>query len=68
MGLCLGEFIFAGTYNWREFSVSKSVGLDNKNSSNHYDNTLKQLKRANIISPRAYIREGGGLIFEDIWV
>ena len=35
MGLFPGELIFGGAYNWKEFYVSKSVGLDNKNSLKH---------------------------------
>ena len=30
--LFLGELIFGGAYYWKEFCVSKWVGLDNKNS------------------------------------
>ena len=33
--LFLGELIFGGAYYWKEFCVSKWVGLDSKNSSNH---------------------------------
>ena len=32
LGLFSGELIFGGAYYWREFYVSKWVGLDNKNS------------------------------------
>ena len=32
LGLFLGELIFGGAYNWKEFCVSKWVGLDNKTS------------------------------------
>ena len=32
LGLFSGELIFEGAYYWREFCVSKWVGLDNKNS------------------------------------
>ena len=32
LGLFSGEVIFEGAYHWREFCVSKWVGLDNKNS------------------------------------
>ena len=47
-------------YYWREFCVSKWVGLDNKNSLKHEDNSLKQLKTAtcNPSSPQAYILKG----------
>ena len=31
LGPFSGELIFGGAYYWREFSVSKWVGLDNKN-------------------------------------
>ena len=32
VGLFSGELIFGGAYNWKEFFVSKWVGLGNKNS------------------------------------
>ena len=32
LGLFLGELIFGGAYYWKEFCVSKWVGLENKNS------------------------------------
>ena len=74
LGLFSGELIFGGAYYWKEFCVSKWVGLDNKNSVKHYENSLKTIKTSNPISPWAYIREGllskgflrfrfGGLIF-----
>ena len=34
---------FGGAYYWREFSISKWVGLNNKSSFKHKDNSLKQL-------------------------
>ena len=43
LGLFLGELIFGGAYYWKEVCVSKWVGLDNKNSLKHYENSLKQL-------------------------
>ena len=60
LGLFSRELIFGGAYYWKEFCVSKWVGLDNKTASTN--------------SPWAYIREGllsegflrlrfGGLIF-----
>ena len=58
MGLYLGELIFGGTYCWREFCVSKWVGLDNKNGLKQVDNSQKQLKTANPNSPWACIWEG----------
>ena len=58
LGLFLGELIFRGAYYWKEFCVSKWVGLDNKNSLKHDENSLKQLETANAKSPWAYIREG----------
>ena len=36
----------------------KMVGLDNKNSVNHHENSLNQLKTASTNSPWTYIREG----------
>ena len=75
VGLFSGELIFGGAYYWKEFCVSKWVGLDNKNGLKHYENSLKQLKTASTKSLWAYIREallsegflrlrfGGGLIF-----
>ena len=67
LGLFFGQLIFGGAYYWKEFCVSKWVGLNNKNS-------LKQHKTVSTNSPWAYIREGllsegflrlrfGGLIF-----
>ena len=44
LGLFLGELIFGGAYYWKEFCVSKSVGLT--------------IKTATTNSPWAYIREG----------
>ena len=52
-----GELIFGGAYYWREFCVSKWVGLDNKNSLKHDENGLKQLKTANTNSLWVYILE-----------
>ena len=60
LGLFSGELILGGAYYWKEFCVSKWVGLDNKTASTN--------------SPWAYIWEGllsegflrlrfGGLIF-----
>ena len=62
MGIFSGELIFGGAYYWNEFCVSKWVGLDNKNSSKHKDNSLKQLAS----TVHGLIHEGlslGGLIF-----
>ena len=44
LGLFSGELIFGGAYYWKEFCVSKWVGLDNKTASTN--------------SPSAYIWEG----------
>ena len=33
LGLFSGEFIFGGAYYWKEFCVSKWLGLDNKTAS-----------------------------------
>ena len=44
LGLFSGELIFGGAYYWKEFCVSKWVGLDNKTASTN--------------SPWAYIWEG----------
>ena len=74
VGLFLVGLIFGGAYYWKEFCILKWVGLDNKNSLKHYENSLKQLKTASTNSPWAYIRKGllsegflrlrfGGLIF-----
>ena len=35
VGLFLGKLIIGGAYYWREFCISKWVGLDNKNSLKH---------------------------------
>ena len=56
-GLFAG-LIFGGAFYWKEFCVSKWVGLDNKNSLKRYKNSLKQLKTANTNSQWAYILEG----------
>ena len=71
LGLFSGELIFGGAYYWKEICVSKWVGVDDKNSLKHYENSPKT---ASTNSPWAYIREGllsegflrlrfGGLIF-----
>ena len=64
LDLWSGELIFefGGAYYWREFCVSKWVGLDNKNSFKHYENSLEQLETASTNSPLAYIQ--GGLLSE----
>ena len=42
VGLFSGELIFGGAqYYWKEFRVSKWVGLDNKNSLKHYESRRK---------------------------
>ena len=46
LGVFSGELIFGGAYCWKEFCISKWVGLDNKNSLKHKDNSLEQLKVA----------------------
>ena len=53
------RIIFGGVYYWREFCVSKLVGLDNKNSSKDYENSLKQLSLTvrGLIFERAYYRK-----------
>ena len=65
LGLFSGELIFGGAYYWKEFCDSKWVGLDNKNSLKHHEDSLKQLKTASTNRPWAYIREG--LLSEGIW-
>ena len=51
--------MFGGAGYWREFGISKWVELDNKNSLEHKDNTVKQLKTANSNSLSAFWgREG----------
>ena len=68
LGLFSGVLIFAGGYYWKEFYVSKWVGLDNQNSLKYCEN-----------SPWDYIREGllsegflglrfGGFIFERAYI
>ena len=50
MGLFSGELIYRGAYYWREFSISKWVGLDNyKDSLKQEDNSPKQLKHLPVI-------------------
>ena len=58
LGLLSGELIFGGAYYWKEFCLSKWVGLDNKNCLKDEDNSPKQLKTASTNSPWAYVREG----------
>ena len=53
LGLFSRELICGGAYYWKEFCVSKWVGLDNRNSLKHYENSLKQLAQT-----WAYIGEG----------
>ena len=55
LGLFSGELIFGGAYYWKEFCASKWVGLDNKNSLKHYENSLKKQKTASTNSQWAYI-------------
>ena len=65
------EPIFGGAYYWKQFCVSKLVGLETKNSLKHYKNSLKQLPLTvhGLIFRRAYYRKDfcvwdlGGLIF-----
>ena len=54
LGLFYGELIFGGAYYWKEFCVSKWVGLDNKKAWN----ITKRAKTASTNSPWAYIRKG----------
>ena len=58
LGSFSGELIFRGAYYWQELCVSRWVGLDNKNSLKHSENSLKQLKTTSTNSPWAYIWEG----------
>ena len=67
--------IFGEAYYWKEFCAGfKWIGLDNKKSVKHYEDSLKQLKTTITNRPWAYIREGllsqgfvrlrfGGLVF-----
>ena len=52
LGLFSGELIFGGAYYWKESCVSKWVGINNKNSLKHYENSLK----LNTTSPWAYVQ------------
>ena len=81
LGLFSGELIFGGAfvYYWKEFCISKWVGLDNKNSLKHHKNSLKQLALTvhGLMFGRAYdqkvlcLRFGGlflgGLIIGILW-
>ena len=59
MGIFKGELILEGLIIGRNFScIQKWVRLKSKNSQQHKDNSLKQLKTANPKSPWPYIREG----------
>ena len=59
LDLFLGELIFGGAYYWKEFCISKWVGLHHKNSPKHYESSLTQLALTfqGLISGRAYYRE-----------
>ena len=52
------ELIFLGAYYWKEFCVSKWVGLVNKNSLKHYKNSINQLA----LKVYVYIYLGGLII------
>ena len=58
LGLFLEKLIFGAAYYWKQFCVSKWVGLNNKNSLKHCENILKQLETASTNSQWAYIWEG----------
>ena len=45
VGLFWGELMFGGAYFRREFLVSKWVGIDNKNTFKHQDNSKNSLKQ-----------------------
>ena len=61
MGLFSGELIFGGAYYWKEFCVSKLVGLVNKNSLKQHENSLKTASTSSLyyglIFGRAYYRK-----------
>ena len=57
LGLFSGELIFEEAYYWKDFNVSKWVGLDSKNTLKHHRNSQKQLKTVSTNSAWAYIRE-----------
>ena len=59
VGLFSREVIFGGASYWRGFCVSKWIGLANKNSLKHYENSLKQLTLTvhGLIFGRAYHRK-----------
>ena len=50
--------LFSEAYYWKEFCISKWVGLDNRNSLKHHKNSLKQLTLT--LSTGLFL---GGLIF-----
>ena len=58
VGLFSRELIFGGAYYWREFCVSKWVGLDSENGLKHEDDSLKQLTQTvhGLIFGSAYYR------------
>ena len=66
LGLFSGEFIFGGAYYWKEFCISKWVGLDNKKSVKYSDNSLKQLKQL-ALTVHEIILILGGLIIGGIF-
>ena len=47
VGLFSWRLVFGGAYYRKEFCASEWVGLGNKYSFKHQDNSLKQLKTAN---------------------
>ena len=75
LGLFSGELIFGGAYYWKEFCVSKWVGLDNKTPSTNspwaytWEGLLSEgflrLRFRGLIFARAYFFGGeGGLLWE----
>ena len=58
LGLFSGEVIFGGTYYWTEFCLSVRVGLDNKTSVKHDENSLKQPVHGHIIGRASLLSEG----------
>ena len=60
LSLFSGELIFGGAYYWKEFCISKWVGLDNKTAST---NSLRGYNWEGLLSKGFLRLRFGGLIF-----
>ena len=62
LGLFSGELIFGGAYYWKEFCISKWVGLDNKTTST---NSPMGLYLGGLIIRRIFVSEIWGAYFRE---